>query len=81
MRRSGAAGLVAVVSSPVRERVRRRVNRLVYGERDDPYGVLSEPGALDVRLDVRLDCAMTRSRLATRLRGAREFLTPGPGGR
>jgi dTDP-4-dehydrorhamnose reductase len=29
------------------------------------------PGALDVRLD----CAMTQSRLATRLRGAREFLS------
>jgi dTDP-4-dehydrorhamnose reductase len=29
------------------------------------------PGALDVRLD----CAMTRSRLTTRLRGAREFLS------
>ncbi len=30
------------------------------------------PGALDVRLD----CAMTQSRLTTRLRGAREFLAP-----
>jgi dTDP-4-dehydrorhamnose reductase len=31
------------------------------------------PGALDVRLD----CAMTQSRLRTRLRGVREFLTQG----
>jgi dTDP-4-dehydrorhamnose reductase len=32
------------------------------------------PGALDVRLD----CAMTQSRVTTRLRGAREFLASGP---
>lgn len=30
-------------------------------------------------LDVRLDCTATRARLTTRLRGAREFLAPGPG--
>ena len=39
-----ATGLVAVAFSPLRERVQRRVNRLVYGERHDPYGVLSRLG-------------------------------------
>ncbi|GIF69222.1 hypothetical protein Ais01nite_72570 [Asanoa ishikariensis] len=39
-----ATGLVAVAFSPVRERVQRRVDRLVYGERHDPYGVLSALG-------------------------------------
>ena len=29
-------------------------------------------------IDVRLDCAVTQSRLTTRLRGARTFLTPNP---
>jgi signal transduction histidine kinase len=39
-----ATALVAVAFSPVRERVQRRVNRLVYGERHDPYAVLSSLG-------------------------------------
>jgi signal transduction histidine kinase len=39
-----AAGLIAVGFSPVRERVQRRVNRLVYGERDDPYAVMTRLG-------------------------------------
>ncbi|MBA2691505.1 MAG: sensor histidine kinase [Rubrobacter sp.] len=39
-----AAGLVAVVFAPLRERLQRLVNRLMYGERDDPYKVLSRLG-------------------------------------
>ncbi|MET7402407.1 sensor histidine kinase [Dactylosporangium sp. NPDC005572] len=39
-----AAGIVAVVFNPVRERVQRAVSRVVYGERGDPYGVLSRLG-------------------------------------
>jgi signal transduction histidine kinase len=39
-----AAGLVAVLFAPLRSRVQRGVNRLVYGERDDPYAVLSRLG-------------------------------------
>lgn len=39
-----AAGLVAVLFQPLRERLQRVVNRLVYGERDDPYAVLSRLG-------------------------------------
>jgi signal transduction histidine kinase len=39
-----AAGLVAVLFQPLRERLQRAVNRLMYGERDDPYAVLSRLG-------------------------------------
>src|SRR5215212_7331981 len=39
-----AAGLVAVMFQPLRERLQRVVNRLTYGERDDPYRVLSRLG-------------------------------------
>jgi hypothetical protein len=39
-----AAGLVAIVFHPLRERLQRIVNRLTYGERDDPYGVLARLG-------------------------------------
>ncbi|MBI5034046.1 MAG: hypothetical protein HZB51_26285 [Chloroflexi bacterium] len=41
-------GVVAVLFEPLRERLQRAVNRLMYGERDDPYAVLS-------RLSQRLD--------------------------
>jgi signal transduction histidine kinase len=36
-----ATGLIAVAFHPVRERFQRGVNRLMFGERDDPYAVLS----------------------------------------
>jgi signal transduction histidine kinase len=39
-----AAGLVAVLFQPVRERLQRAVNHLMYGKRDDPYAVLSHLG-------------------------------------
>jgi signal transduction histidine kinase len=39
-----ATGLVAVIFQPLRERLQKMVNRLLYGERDDPYGVLSRLG-------------------------------------
>src|SRR5438874_1902456 len=39
-----AAGLVAVLFQPVHERLQRAVNRLMYGERDDPYAVISRLG-------------------------------------
>lgn len=39
-----ATGLVAVLFQPLRHRLQRSVNRLVYGERDDPYAVLSRLG-------------------------------------
>lgn len=39
-----ATGLVAVAFQPLRERVQRGVNRLLYGDRDDPYAVLARLG-------------------------------------
>lgn len=39
-----ATGLVAVLFAPLRDRLQRGVNRLLYGERDDPYAVLSRLG-------------------------------------
>lgn len=44
-------GLVAVLFQPLRERLQRGVNRLMYGERDDPYAVL-------VRLGQRLQATL-----------------------
>lgn len=42
-------GIIAVSFQPLRERLQRAVNRLMYGERDDPYAVL---GRLSERLEV-----------------------------
>jgi signal transduction histidine kinase len=39
-----ATGLVAVLFQPLRERLQRIVNRLTYGERDDPYRIISRLG-------------------------------------
>ena len=39
-----ATGLVAVAFQPARARVQRAVDRFVFGERDDPYAVLSRIG-------------------------------------
>ncbi len=39
-----ATGLVAVLFQPLRSRLQRGVNRLMYGERDDPYAVVSRLG-------------------------------------
>jgi signal transduction histidine kinase len=39
-----ATAVVAVGFQPVRERVHRLVNRLMYGERDDPYSVIAGLG-------------------------------------
>jgi two-component system, NarL family, sensor kinase len=41
-----AAGLVAVTFEPARRRVQRFVDRLLYGERDDPYKVIARLGDL-----------------------------------
>jgi signal transduction histidine kinase len=47
-----ATGLVAVLFAPLRDRLQRAVNRLLYGERDDPYAVVS-------RLGERLEATLT----------------------
>jgi signal transduction histidine kinase len=39
-----ATGLVAVMFAPLRDRLQRAVNHLMYGHRDDPYKVLSGLG-------------------------------------
>jgi len=39
-----AAGVVAVIFQPLRERLQRGVNHMIYGERDDPYNVLARLG-------------------------------------
>lgn len=39
-----ATGLIAVAFHPIRERLQRGVNRLMFGQRDDPYAVLSHLG-------------------------------------
>jgi signal transduction histidine kinase len=39
-----ATGLVAVLFQALRSRLQRSVNRLMYGERDDPYAVISRLG-------------------------------------
>ncbi len=36
-----ATGLVAILFEPLRQRLQRGVNRMMYGERDDPYAVLT----------------------------------------
>jgi signal transduction histidine kinase len=40
-----ATGLVAVLFQPLRARLQRTINRMMYGERDDPYAVLSRLGS------------------------------------
>jgi signal transduction histidine kinase len=39
-----ATGAVAVAFQPLRERLQRGVNHLIYGQRDEPYAVLSQLG-------------------------------------
>ncbi|HVR77025.1 MAG TPA: ATP-binding protein [Acidimicrobiia bacterium] len=39
-------GLVAVAFAPLRDRLQGSVNRMMFGQRDDPYAVLSEMGRL-----------------------------------
>jgi len=41
-----ATGMIAVAFEPVRRRVQRRVDQLLYGERDDPYRVIVNLGDL-----------------------------------
>ncbi len=39
-----ATGLIALLFQPLRDRLQRGVNRLMYGERDDPYRIISHLG-------------------------------------
>jgi signal transduction histidine kinase len=47
-----ATGLIAILFQPLRERLQRGVNRLMYGERDDPATLLS-------RLSQQIDTTLT----------------------
>jgi len=47
-----ATAMVAVLFQPLRERMQRTANRLMYGERDEPYKVISRLGQ---RLEAALD--------------------------
>jgi signal transduction histidine kinase len=49
-----ATGAVAALFQPLRQRLQRAVNRLLYGQRDEPYTVLSDLGR---RLDASGDPA------------------------
>ena len=47
-----ATGLIAFLVQPLRQRLQRGVNRLIYGERDEPYAVIA-------RLGQRLESTLT----------------------
>jgi signal transduction histidine kinase len=61
------AGLVAVLFQPLRERLQRIVNHRMYGERDDPYAVLSRLGE---RLEATLDPEAVLSAIVETVREA-----------
>lgn len=63
-----AVGLVAVLFQPLRERLQQAINRLLYGQRDEPYAVLS-------RLGQRLEATLApESVLPSIVRTVREAL-------
>jgi signal transduction histidine kinase len=62
-----AAGVVAILFAPLRQRLQRGVNRLMYGERDEPYGVLSRLGE---RLDATLEPASVLPTIVETVAGA-----------
>ncbi len=59
--RIAAAGVVAVVFGPLKERLQRGANRLLYGDRDDPYAVVSR---LSLRLEQAVDPATVLAQVA-----------------
>jgi signal transduction histidine kinase len=62
-----ATGLVAVLFEPVRRRLQRGVNRLLYGERDEPYVVLSRLGQ---RLEASLEAGTVVATIVGTIREA-----------
>jgi signal transduction histidine kinase len=65
-----ATGLIAVIVQPLRERLQRGINQLIYGERDDPYGVMFRLGnrlegalALDAALPIVVETVSESLRL------------------
>ena len=49
-----ATGIVALLFTPVKDRLERQINRLFFGQRDEPYQLLSQLGK---RLETALDPA------------------------
>ena len=80
-----ATSLVAVLFHPLRDRLQRAVNRLMYGDRDDPYRVISRLGqrleatlAPDAVLPTIVETVAQALRLpyaAVSLQQGKEFLT------
>ena len=62
-----AAGVVAVVFQPLRERLQRGVDRLLYGLRDEPYAVLA---GLSRRLEATLAADTVLSTIVETIRDA-----------
>ena len=62
-----ATGVVAVLFAPLRDGLQRGVNRLLYGERDDPYRVLSRLGQ---RLEANLTPDAALSTIVETIAGA-----------
>jgi signal transduction histidine kinase len=62
-----ATGLVAVLFHPLRERLQRGVNRLMYGERQDPYAALSRLGR---RLEATLEPGVVLPTIVETVAGA-----------
>ena len=75
-----ATGLVALLFNPLRQRLQRAVNHLMYGERDDPYAALSRLGRrLEVSLtnEAVLPTVVTTVREALKLPYAAIYLKQG----
>jgi hypothetical protein len=62
-----ATGIVAVGFQPLRERLQRGVNRVMFGERDDPYTVISRLGE---RLEGALEPDLVPAMIVTTIRDA-----------
>jgi signal transduction histidine kinase len=77
-----ASGLIAVLFHPLRDRLQHAVNHLLYGERDDPYLVLSRLGQ---RLEAIVESSALLPTIAQTVREALKLpytaiaLAPGDG--
>ena len=79
-----AAGAVAVVFAPIRAKVQVRVDKRFFGQRSDPYAVLSEVGAAVAEaggVDDSLRSLNHTVTVALKLPGAAITMSPGEPGR
>ncbi len=64
-----ATGVAALVALPLRDRLQRRVSRLLYGDRDEPYRVIARLGErLEASLEPRTVLPMVAQTVAEALR-------------